>query len=72
MMTKDDIAPGSMVRFNAEIRRTSHAHIPTALGILIAFDYFGDVNPTKGDPLVLWIGEKKPRRMAALSLEIVS
>jgi hypothetical protein len=42
------------------------------MGILIAFDYFGDVNPTKGDPLVLWIGEKAPRRMSALSLEIVS
>ena len=78
MMTKDDISPGSLVRFKAD-RAAEIAHrlgLETGgvrkVGILVAFDHFGRVNPDKGDPLVLWVGEVKPARMAASSLEIVS
>ena len=76
MMTKDDISPGCLVRFKADraaerarLRLSVHAR---KVGVLVASDHFGDVNPDKGDPLVLWAGEKKPARMAASALEIVS
>lgn len=78
MMTKDDISPGCLVRLKADRAtwRGSSFDIWVArirkVGVLVAFDHFGDVNPDKGDPLVLWAGEKKPARMAASALEIVS
>ena len=79
MMTKDDISPGCLVRFKAdraaEMARRSWvtgSGRTRKVGVLVAFDHFGDVNPDKGDPLVLWVGEVKPARMAASSLEIVS
>tara|TARA_Y100000034_G_C6841543_1_gene380828 strand:+ start:558 stop:788 length:231 start_codon:yes stop_codon:yes gene_type:complete len=76
MMTKDDISPGCLVRFKADRAAAMKpaAYYPRAhkVGVLVAFDHFGRVNPDKGDPLVLWVGEVKPARMAASSLEIVS
>jgi hypothetical protein len=78
MLTKDDIPPGSLVRFNAEARadypRSCPGYKTRALGVglLIGFDHFGRKNPDKGDPLILWSGEKKPELMAGCSLEIVS
>ena len=77
MITKDDISPGSLVRFKvAFIAAFRGRRVPTRrahkVGILVAFDHFGRVNPDKGDPLVLWVGEKKPARMAGSALEIVS
>ncbi len=71
MMTKDDMYPGSLVRLKVgrAVYQQKRAH---KVGVLVAFDHFGDVNPNKGDPLVLWVGEKKPARMAASALEIVS
>ena len=71
MMTKDDMSPGSLVRLKAR-RATYQQKRAQKVGVLVAFDHFGDVNPDKGDPLVLWAGEKKPARMAASALEIVS
>ena len=71
MITRHDIPPGSLVRFNASIRDGDSPR-SSAIGILIAFDHFGRVNPDKGDPLVLWAGEKKPARMAGAAFEIVS
>ena len=78
MMTKDDISPGSLVRFNSEraarYPRSCPAYKTRALGVgtLIGFDHFGRVNPDKGDPLIHWVGEKKAVRMAGGALEIVS
>lgn len=77
MITKDDIAPGSLVRFKVAFIAAFHGRrVPTTrahkVGVLIAFDHFGRVNPDKGDPLVLWVGEKKPVHMAGVALEIVS
>tara|TARA_R110002020_G_scaffold106132_4_gene247243 strand:- start:90 stop:326 length:237 start_codon:yes stop_codon:yes gene_type:complete len=77
MLTKDDIPPGSLVRFNAEARANQTlqkgiwAKRATGVGLLIGFDHFGRKNPDKGDPLILWSGEKKPELMAGCSLEIV-
>mgnify|MGYP003625989136 CR=1 FL=1 len=78
MITKHDIPPGSLVRFNAEARaryaRSGHRCNGTravGVGLLIGFDHFGRKNPDKGDPLILWSGEKKPELMAGCSLEIV-
>jgi hypothetical protein len=66
MITRCDIPPGSLVRSkHGSFRRRE------IVGILIAFDHFGRVNPDKGDPLVLWAGEAKPVRMVGSSLEIV-
>jgi len=78
MMTKDDISPGSLVRFNAAARANQTLGLGiwkrrgAGVGVLIGFDHFGRVNPDKGDPLVLWAGETKPCRMAGSALEIVS
>ena len=76
MLTKDDIPPGSLVRFNAEARANYHRrrlrHRAEGVGLLIGFDHFGRKNPDKGDPLILWSGKKKPELMAGCSLEIVS
>ena len=71
MMTKDDISPGSLVRLKAQraVYQQKRAH---KVGVVVAFDHFGDVNPDKGDPLVLWVGEKKPARMAGSALEIIT
>lgn len=77
MITRHDIPPGSLVRFNAERRAQYPKSCPAwktralGVGILVAFDHFGRVNPDKGDPLILWAGEKKPARMAGSALEIV-
>tara|TARA_Y100000310_G_scaffold57177_1_gene52388 strand:+ start:2549 stop:2764 length:216 start_codon:yes stop_codon:yes gene_type:complete len=71
MITKDDISPGSLVRLKAQ-RAAYQQKRAQKVGVLVAFDHFGRVNPDKGDPLVLWVGEKKPARMAGSALEIVS
>ncbi len=78
MITRRDIPPGSLVCFKAnraaEIARRLGLNVSDVrqIGVLVAFDHFGRVNPDKGDPLVLWAGEKKPARMAGSALEIVS
>jgi hypothetical protein len=78
MITKDDISPGSLVRLKAPAqlsvgqRAAYQQKRAQKVGVLVAFDHFGRVNPDKGDPLVLWVGEKKPARMAGSALEIVS
>jgi len=77
MLTKDDIPPGSLVRFNDAARADYPRSCPTyktraiGVGLLICFDHFGRKNPEKGDPLIHWAGEKKPELMAGCSLEIV-
>lgn len=78
MMTKDDIPPGSLVRFNDAARANQTLGLgiwkrrAAGVGVLVGFDHFGRVNPDKGDPLVLWTGETTPCRMAGSALEIVS
>ncbi len=78
MLTKNDIPPGSLVRFNAMARTNYPQSCPAyktralGVGLLIGFDHFGRKNPDKGDPLIHWVGEKKPVRMAGRALEVVS
>ena len=78
MMTKDDIPPGSLVRFNDAARANQTLRLgiwerrATGVGLLIGFDHFGHKNPDKGDPLILWVGEKKPALMAACNMEMVT
>jgi hypothetical protein len=58
MITKDDIAPGSLVR-SADWVTGPYAG---KIGILLGFDQFGIKNAQKGEPLVLWVGRTEPVR----------
>lgn len=77
MLSKEDISPGSLVRFNAAFREHYPRTCPfyktraQGVGVLIGFDLWGRMNPDHGDPVVWWAGENKPERMAGY-LEIVS